>query len=450
MNLIERVALLAQDGLVGCVAAPAPALFSTNHDGIGVELLQSDDSVRAATPAQVSALVDAVEGARGSPSVAAPQSFPDCKLLDATARSALMRHVDEHHLTKAGGDKDLRLALSQGQLEALIGADSTRHLFDFFGAEPNAIRLRRVEAGDGPACVQFHTDYSLRTMQVPLNDAGEYEGGSLVWAVDGALEMPARSAGSATIHTKGVVHGVTALKRGTRYGLFLCELPDENVDLLYLADVAAEQLRFFGPAMAYLDDATDAELRECAAEYHRFLLESLHVDGTEPGKKQPAPSFEVELFWRTHLLSPVRYARDCAELRGGTDTRLVDHVPLQADAYAAREHSNGSTTNDAAEAPAGMPPAWHSELAAAVRRQARFMRQMLELQRTEATSVKLLTAELENYRTYLLQAASAETELPVPSLIVDLLWHSHMLFPSRYASECMRIAGVLINHDDDL
>eukprot|EP01045_Picozoa_sp_COSAG04_P002134 COSAG04_NODE_75_length_28792_cov_4.615272_20_plen_1379_part_00 len=435
---------------VGCVAAPAPALFSTNHDGIGVELLQSDDSVRAATPAQVSALVDAVEGARGSPSVAAPQSFPDCKLLDATARSALMRHVDEHHLTKAGGDKDLRLALSQAQLEALIGADSTRHLFDFFGAEPNAIRLRRVEAGDGPACVQFHTDYSLRTMQVPLNDAGEYEGGSLVWAVDGALEMPARSAGSATIHTKGVVHGVTALKRGTRYGLFLCELPDENVDLLYLTDVATEQLRFFGPAMAYLDNATDAELRECAAEYHRFLLESLHVDGTGLGKKQPAPSFEVELFWRTHLLSPVRYARDCAELRGGTDTRLVDHVPLQADAYAAREHSNGSTTNDAAEAPAGMPPAWDSELAAAVRRQARFMRQMLELQRTEATSVKLLTAELENYRTYLLQAASAETELPVPSLMVDLLWHSHMLFPSRYASECMRIAGVLINHDDDL
>ena len=141
--------------------------------------------------------------------------------------------------------------------------------------------------------------------------------------------MPARSAGSATIHTKGVVHGVTALKRGTRYGLFLCELPDENVDLLYLTDVAAEQLRFFGPAMGYLDDAT-------------------------------------------------------------------------------------------------------------------------ELQRTEATSVKLLTAELENYRAYLLQAAGAETELPVPSLIVDLLWHSHMLFPSRYASECMRIAGVLINHDDDL
>ena len=45
---------------------------------------------------------------------------------------------------------------------------------------------------------------------------------------------------------------------------------------------------------------------------------------------------------------------------------------------------------------------------------------------------------------------TAETELPVPSLMVDLLWHSHMLFPSRYASECMRIAGVLINHDDDL
>jgi hypothetical protein len=95
-------------------------------------------------------------------------------------------------------------------------------------------------------------------MQVPLNDQdSDYEGGQLVWAVEGHLEVPSRPAGSATIHTAGVVHGVTAITRGVRYGLFLCELPpqkpaqqedDEEVklDLQYLVAGAVEQLELAG------------------------------------------------------------------------------------------------------------------------------------------------------------------------------------------------------------
>ena len=45
----------------------------------------------------------------------------------------------------------------------------------------------------GEWCISFHTDYSLRTMQVPLNDPNEYDGRALIWVVDGALEMPASS-----------------------------------------------------------------------------------------------------------------------------------------------------------------------------------------------------------------------------------------------------------------
>jgi hypothetical protein len=46
------------------------------------------------------------------------------------------------------------------------------------------------------------------------------------------------------------VHGVTAMTRGVRYGLFLCELPRAAggaVDLRYLVAPAIEQLGFFGP-----------------------------------------------------------------------------------------------------------------------------------------------------------------------------------------------------------
>ena len=48
-----------------------------------------------------------------------------------------------------------------------------------------------------------------------------YDGGRLVFAGAGGLHAPHRPAGSATVHTHRIVHVVTALTRGTRYGLFV-------------------------------------------------------------------------------------------------------------------------------------------------------------------------------------------------------------------------------------
>ena len=224
-------------------------VFGAHHDGLGAHFLQSEDAVHSATPAEVLALIDAVGGSLGCATTTAvpPQSFPDVKLLDETARSALMHRVDEHYLTTVGdgpNSTDVRLALSETELEQLVGPSAARRLFDHFGARPTDIRLRRVEAsGDDPVCLPFHADYSKRTMQVALNDPHEYDGGSLVWILDGALDMPPRPAGSATIHTKDVMHAVTRMTRGIRYGLFLCEMPEQSeVDLLHPIDPAVEQM----------------------------------------------------------------------------------------------------------------------------------------------------------------------------------------------------------------
>ena len=80
------------------------------------------------------------------------------------------------------------------------------------------------------------------------------------------------------------------------------------------------------------------------------------------------------------------------------------------------------------------------------------MRQALRLrERGEATAAHV-AAELEPFREFLAAAgrldATVQRELPVPSLLVDLVWHTHMLAPSRYASECARIAGCFVDHDD--
>ena len=35
-----------------------------------------------------------------------------------------------------------------------------------------------------------------------------------------------------------------------------------------------------------------------------------------------------------------------------------------------------------------------------------------------------------------------------PTPIVDLVWHTHMLFPRAYQRECVRLAGHEVHHDD--
>jgi hypothetical protein len=423
-----------------CVAAPVPALFGAHLGTTGVHFLQSAAAALTASAADASAIVDALGGSIAVP----PQTFPDAKLLDDSARTSLMRIIDEHRLTTDEGSMDLRLTLSVLELQAAVGAAAMGRLFELFGSRPTVIRLRRVEASadHDPKCVAFHTDYSLRTLQCPLNE--DYDGGELVWVVDGGIEVPGRAAGSATIHTAGVVHGVTAMTRGVRYGIFLCKLPAEadvdTVGLGYLLGPAEEQLCFFERALEFLDTASDALLHDCAHEYHHFLLETIRSEDSDG--KQPAASFETELLWRAHLLGPAAYAKDCVTLRGG-QVQLIGHSPLSSvDDYDSR------TPAGPVVAPAGMPATWHSERVAAVRRQEGFMRQMLELRSAGAASAKHIAAELRSYHTFLSDAASAEHTLHVPGPILDLVWHTHMLDPERYVRESIAISGQLIDHDD--
>ena len=80
------------------------------------------------------------------------------------------------------------------------------------------IILRRCQAHN--KFINFHTDVSKRTMQLSVNSDTEYEGGRLVYATNGKLLTIPRSAGTITVHQNDIVHGVSLLKSGVRYGLF--------------------------------------------------------------------------------------------------------------------------------------------------------------------------------------------------------------------------------------
>jgi predicted 2-oxoglutarate/Fe(II)-dependent dioxygenase YbiX len=100
----------------------------------------------------------------------------------------------------------------------MIGESAFNELERTFGDRYHEIILRRCSAHG--KFINFHTDQSLKTLQLAVNGDDEYAGGRLVFAADGKLLAPARPAGTVTIHHNDIVHAVTVLESGVRYGLF--------------------------------------------------------------------------------------------------------------------------------------------------------------------------------------------------------------------------------------
>jgi hypothetical protein len=143
--------------------------------------------------------------------------------LCSQSRAALVSLLDAEHAAGGGLESDYKAMLSRKRLEGLVGAEAVARLLskfapDFFSSPGNVIKLRRCEAHG--QCLNPHLDRASRTMQVALNGQEEYEGGRLVFVTRDGFQCPARPAGTITIHDRSVVHGVTKMRTGVRYGLF--------------------------------------------------------------------------------------------------------------------------------------------------------------------------------------------------------------------------------------
>ena len=125
-----------------------------------------------------------------------------------------------------GKNGDLKIDIDMHILETLIGKNTVKKMCQLFPGSIDKIIIRRCAAHK--QWIKFHYDhFTSITMQVPLNDESEYVGGKLVF-VNGncKISVPSRPAGSYTIHDDTILHGVSRLDSGVRYGLFFLE-PDE-------------------------------------------------------------------------------------------------------------------------------------------------------------------------------------------------------------------------------
>ena len=114
--------------------------------------------------------------------------------------------------------EDLKITMTRNRLCEMVGEAGVAELEKHFGQDYSEILMRRCQAHG--KFINFHTDVSRKTLQLSLNSDSEYEGGRLVFTTDGKLVIPERLAGTVTIHHNDIVHGVSLLKSGVRYGLF--------------------------------------------------------------------------------------------------------------------------------------------------------------------------------------------------------------------------------------
>ncbi|PPR02797.1 hypothetical protein CVT24_002220, partial [Panaeolus cyanescens] len=89
----------------------------------------------------------------------------------------------------------------------------------------------------------------------------------------------------------------------------------------------------------------------------------------------------------------------------------------------------------------------------AVIRQGKFVEKMKELKWStpdflNKSDVRILHHAVARYHAFLdLMATHPETML-VPTLDIDLVWHTHQLMHSRYWNDCVKYVGRFIDHDD--
>ncbi|KAL1837775.1 hypothetical protein VTJ49DRAFT_3411 [Mycothermus thermophilus] len=89
------------------------------------------------------------------------------------------------------------------------------------------------------------------------------------------------------------------------------------------------------------------------------------------------------------------------------------------------------------------------DLAGAVMRQGVFVEKMCRIDWLHSPAARETMARLlTKYERFLNIMAKHPTQMAVPTLDVDLAWHTNQLTPSRYYARTVRMTGRFVNHDD--
>ena len=154
-------------------------------------------------------------------------------LINPSQREVCKRFMDAAHSIICAESSDMKITLSQESFCVLFPGDDSNAQYTRLMAEhpsDSKLALRRTE-GPVDGCIDFHCDATshahytaTHTVQIALNDDTEYNGGRLCYfSSQGGLTVTSRPAGTLTSHSAVVLHAVTKLHSGIRYGLFVVD-----------------------------------------------------------------------------------------------------------------------------------------------------------------------------------------------------------------------------------
>ena len=174
------------------------------------------------------------------------------------------------------------------------------------------------------------------------------------------------------------------------------------------------------------------DLKQAVAVYIRSWLPTLNRDDKAGIARPP---LDVAWVWHLHKTDPETYRRDCQRWYG----RLLDAPegmsPFGHDGTLSSPVAKGEEIDED----------FVSRISESARNQSSFLWHVRWPEYDDAT---FLHEAVTRYEMMLQLMKSNPTQFIVPTYDIDLIWHTHLAFPSRYQQGCLRLAGRRINHDD--
>lgn len=214
---------------------------------------------------------------------------------------------------------------------------------------------------------------------------------------------------------------------GVRYGLFLCDTSHSSLasirvevndkfdvdnvvkSMQYLNKEATKMMKFYQASVEILKSTTDDALTVECENYQQFI-ESANL----------RDRYDIS------ALSPLG--------------QLLHHILLL---HPSSYHEVKNNVMKLRELNLVMKAKQHME----------FMIQLLKVQEScdldHATFETLIEDAVKKYSNFLIslkQEKGKNYHRPVPSMLVDHIWHTHMNDPVQYAMDCLRLCGHVVDH----
>ncbi|PQQ01250.1 glycine-rich domain-containing protein 1 [Prunus yedoensis var. nudiflora] len=223
--------------------------------------------------------------------------------------------------------------------------------------------------------------------------------------------------------------------------------------LLFLAAVDRNRFLYEGPALERAIYRYNACWLPMLAKYSEFQI-------SEGPLVVP---LDCEWIWHCHRLNPVQYKTDCEKLYG----KILDNSNVLSSVqgsckgqteeiwntmYPEEPYNldlNKALSEDISERISGLEKCTKYDLISAVKRQSPFFYQV---SRPHMNHDVFLQGAVARYKGFLhLIKRNREKSLKrfcVPTYDVDLIWHSHQLYPVSYCKDLNELLGKVLEHDD--